>query len=262
MHDLTFQTLQEVTRQHVKTTLGLSELPSPEGVEKIEGAYEALAESVQGSEDVVAFNQALIDFLSSYFPGSVSSFLSHQARYKDDIPRVLEVRHKDVLLLRGAVTAPEEKGIMLTRLKKSPVKVDLPDFKAIYSVKNDETYEKHLSYVYENPGCEIKYLYHCSSTENWASIIANGLKSRPSTVTVHGKALGEGVYFSDSISGLRTSFMSQNGMFTDDLFVNGRFFGIYEAALTGNNHASRGGEICVFHEDAVYLKYLVELWAL
>ena len=253
-------TLRAVAKRKALDELCLPELPSQSELNEMKAAFQTL---LSNWGDVQALNHALISYIAEHFPSRMADVSRVTAKYVTDIPSVLDGEMDNLFLLQSAIEPEMSEGIELKKLAKNPLPDILKrsDLKAVYSVINEKVYDRHLKYLYENIGADDKYLYHCSATENWAGIITQGLKVRPRGIQIHGKSLGEGVYFMSDIENMATQFLSQTGSFTDDEFVNGRFFGIYEAALTEQNHKERGNEYCVFHEDAVYLKFLVELWA-
>lgn len=66
-------------------------------------------------------------------------------------------------------------------------------FYKYYSIEDEEKQERFEKYVKDNKVTDIRHFVHGSRTENWGSIIINGLVLYPNAV-ISGKAYGYGIY--------------------------------------------------------------------
>ena len=274
---ITLQTLRDIAYLSANEEFGLTERPRREDVDSVLKAFaervelplaKAVKEGKSVDDPVEIYNLGLIDFLSETFPALVSAYVKQKASSIEDVETGVDAWHKRLTHLKGAVLR-ESGEVELIPVEKCPVKFHRQDIKAVYAVKNPAMDKKYRAYVRKqaasnaaDKGRVVKTLCHCSSNNNWASIIEDGLLVRPTGIQVHGKSLGEGVYFTETPDTMRTNFLSQTGSFTETEYVNSRFFGIYEGCLSDENHTQRNDEICIFDEDAFHLTYLVELWAI
>lgn len=132
----------------------------------------------------------------------------------------------------------------------------------------------------------IKNLWHGSTTENWWSILTNGLSLNPNA-SITGKMFGNGIYFAPKArkslgyTSIRGSYWARGGDSTGYMGLfsvacgkpwdvhssAGRFYNFGFKDLRGGctyvhahaGHVLRNDEIIVYREDQLTIKYFVEL---
>lgn len=134
----------------------------------------------------------------------------------------------------------------------------------------------------------MKFFYHGSRSENWWSIINNGLKLNPTNVVITGKMFGHGIYFapkaqkSAGYTSMQGAYWTKGTSTTGFLAVykiaygkpyevhsfDTKFYSYNEKIMEQNNcnclHAHAGSmlkndEVVIYNENAATIRYLIEL---
>lgn len=121
---------------------------------------------------------------------------------------------------------PETDNHVLKLIKKM-MGADATKFDAAFSVRHAATDAAFNEYVRKQPNRKTLALWHGSRSENWLSILKNGLVLRPANAVITGKMFGYGIYFADQFS-KSLNYTSLNG----SVWANGRqqegYLAIYE----------------------------------
>lgn len=168
-----------------------------------------------------------------------------------------------------------------------------PKFKRAYEVHNKTTEDRFLAWRNANGITKNQLLYHGSRNENFWSILKNGLSLNPNA-KVTGKMLGNGIYFatkaikSVNYTSLRGSYWSGGNSSVGYLAVfavaidknkaynvttgseistcHGMTYKKLQQISPGSTHvyAHKGSylredELCVYLEDQVTIRYIIEL---
>ena len=162
-------------------------------------------------------------------------------------------------------------------------------FVGAYEISNNKTASRYNKYFNTAKNKDEMLLWHGSRNENWWGIIQTGLMLRPNAI-ITGKMLGEGLYYAPtakksegytSLNGSywakgsdRRGFMSLYNVHVGNIFhvnsyINGlgsmnysrlREKGDYDSLYA---HKSSGflynDEICIYREEQVDIRYIVEL---
>ena len=183
----------------------------------------------------------------------------------------------------------------ITDKEKVMIKKELGEisdkFYQAWKVINVRTQEKFDTYVKENNIKDTRLLWHGSRSENWWSIINNGLKIRPTNAVLTGSMFGNGCYFSNSadkskgytsLSGSYWSKGSSNSAFMalnliaygkphdvysfDNKFYNLNYDSLQRMCPGAHVLHAYGGtgmlkrdEIVIYNENQATIKYLVEI---
>lgn len=301
--------LMGLAKHTIKTNYRLSSGQVTE--EMIDEAEELLAKMAMETDHLV-FNKLLIKLFET-IPRKMTNVIAFTARTDEDIPKILQ-RESDLLdVMKGQVMisknqlsqgAPKQGYTLLDTLgleirdctdaELQEIKSHLdPDTRRIFhkawAVKNSKTDAAFESYCKERNIQKCKFYYHGSRSENWWSIINNGLKLNPTNVVISGKAFGYGIYFAPKA---RKSYGYTSGR--GSYWANGTssygYMAIYKVAYgkpyeTKSNsgcssftekdiiakgcnclHAKAGSylindEVIVYNENAATIRYLIELSA-
>ena len=168
-------------------------------------------------------------------------------------------------------------------------------FKRAFVVVNKKTQDKYAAFMSQFPNCKTKLFFHGSKNENFWNILKNGLLLNPKAA-VTGKMLGKGLYFSPTAvkslnyTSLQGSYWSGGnskigymaifavaidpkncynvttsgeistcyGM-TWDTLQKKQPGATYVYAHGGPGKYLRADELCIYREDQVTIRYLVEL---
>ena len=132
-------------------------------------------------KDKLVKEQELLDFLLSALRG--------KGTLKNTDGTILEANG----LLWEKVTAEEE------NMLRDKMGSERARYIRAWKVTNKETEKKFEGYIKSHESCQkedgISHLFHGSGTENFWSIITNGLYLNPQGVVISGKAFGHGLYF-------------------------------------------------------------------
>ena len=172
-------------------------------------------------------------------------------------------------------------------------------FKRAWKVTNYKSEQNFYSYLKDKNIVQTKLLWHGSRSCNWFSIISQSLKIRPSGVITNGALFGkDGIYFANNVMksrnycGIRGSYWVQGNedsgyvalfetaygdnpynvySFNNDYYdmnekkLNMKLAGatcLHAHAgtkLTGNWHQLKNDEIIFYNENAITIRYLVEI---
>ncbi|QMW03223.1 ADP-ribose polymerase [Spirosoma foliorum] len=121
---------------------------------------------------------------------------------------------------------PETDNHVLKLIKKM-MGENAHKFDAAFSVRHAATDAAFNAYVGKQQNRKTLALWHGSRSENWLSILKNGLVLRPANAVITGKMFGYGIYFADQFS-KSLNYTSLNG----SVWTNGRqneaYLAIYE----------------------------------
>ena len=155
-------------------------------------------------------------------------------------------------------------------------------------VRNHRTDAAFDVYCKKNDITKMKYFYHGSRSENWWSIINNGLKLNPTNVVITGKMFGQGIYFApkakksagytsmqgaywthgNSVTGYLAVYKIAYGKPYDVHSHSSSFYSLSDSSLKKRGydclHAHAGqmlmnDEVVVYNENAATIRYLIEL---
>ena len=155
-------------------------------------------------------------------------------------------------------------------------------FVKAFRVNNKNTRQKFIS------GSDNQLFWHGSRTENWWSIICNGLKIRPTGVVTTGAMFGVGVYFADKAqksigyTSLSNSYWAkgnesvaylalfevntgnQKHIYTHnrscyDLCYSKLKRQGYDSVFAHAGQDLRNNEYIIYNEDQITIKYIVEI---
>ena len=164
-------------------------------------------------------------------------------------------------------------------------------FKKAWRVTNVKTQKRFDQFVVDNDIKDTKLLFHGSRSENFWSIIKNGLVLRPTNAVITGKMFGYGCYYapkcakSIGYTSLSGSYWARGGNNTaymalfdvaygtpyDVYNFDSKYYNLNYEKLQqfkpGANclhaHADKGmlrnDEIVVYKEDQMTIKYLIEI---
>jgi len=154
---------------------------------------------VDNAQNKIAEEQATLDVMA----GQVAQLKAQNelsASSKDDKKAVKQT--KNILEVMGLEIAPvtDPKIIAMIKDKMNDLKINGQQdnskiFKQAFTVINKKTqarFDKYLATA-QNKQCQL--LWHGSRNANFIGILEQGLKIRPTGVSINGKAFGEGTYF-------------------------------------------------------------------
>ena len=248
--------------------------------------------------DIDSFNKNLLDLLT-VCPRKVCSLNCLLARSSDDFSRIVK-REEDLVdametLYKGKTVVTQDNGYFenlgievyfATDKQKEIVMGKLTPalqnrVKNVYRVIPNTQQKKFNEYLKKNKITEVKQLWHGSRTENWLSIISNGLLLKPNA-KITGKMFGDGIYFAPSCE--KSFKYTDGGYWAGGTKSGSVFMGLYATAY-GNPldvtsscrysqaslkklekncvHAHAGvsllhDEIIYYDESAMVLNYVVE----
>lgn len=298
--------LQSVSRQYVSQSYEIT--PVMVSDQMIITARKLL-QSLYEQTDINSFNKVLVDIFMT-IPRRMERVSDHIAKKDDDMARIL--KSEDDLLSnmelqrqiqsqnevnKLPITILEHFGLEMYEATEDDIKkvqnllinTSLSNkVSSVFQVINNKTRNAFEKYCQDNDinddGCKL--LWHGSRSENWLSIMANGLVLNPNA-QITGKMFGNGIYFAPSAEksfGYTSAWGSYWANGTDSV----SYMGVYDTAY-GNPlypddishfsdyesfkryapdkhclHARRGvgalrnEEIVFYSESQVDIKYLVE----
>ncbi|GAB4012021.1 hypothetical protein GCM10028808_27130 [Spirosoma migulaei] len=141
-------------------------------------------------------------------------------------PRASNQAPPTLLESMNLVIEPETDNHVLKLIKKM-MGDDANKFDAAFSVRHAATDAAFNAYVSKQTNRKTLALWHGSRSENWLSILKDGLVLRPANAVITGKMFGYGIYFADQFS-KSLNYTSLNG----SVWANGRqseaYLAIYE----------------------------------
>ena len=249
---------------------------------------------------VKGFNVQLLQLLA-VCPRKARYVSELLAKTENDFPGIIQ-RERDLIAAMEALTMTsgkathqsfESMGIEVYPATEQQIKTVMgklsdtlkPKVKQIYRVINKKHATRFNEYLEENHIDTVKQLWHGSRTENWFSIIANGLQLNPDAV-ITGKMFGQGIYFAPS-STKSWNYTSCRGAGWTNGTSDSGFMGLYATAygtplnLTTSQNITQGylhsqnrdcvhahagthlknDEIIFYSESAIVMNYIVEFQA-
>ena len=240
-----------------------------------------LAYSARGFDNILRREQNTFDVMQGAYESKKRKLQLSANLLKDDDNNSMTVLEENGLVMKPCTAdeIAEIKGLLGEISNK---------FSRAWRVENVTTGANYKKCLHDLniDGRGIKKLWHGSTTENWWSILTNGLTIKPNA-RVTGKMFGNGIYFAPkarkslgytSISGSYWASGRDNvgymGVFEvacgkpwDVTSSNGRFYNFGFKDLRGGctyvyAHAGqvlRNDEIIVYRDDQLTIKYFVEL---
>ena len=207
------------------------------------------------------------------------------------IPIVSEAEASEKTVLEAFGLCMREASVSEIEMIKKRMGSQSFKFKQVWRVTNLETQERFERFVLDNDIKKTKLLWHGSRTENFWSILRTGLKIRPTNAVLTGSMFGNAIYTSPScsksigytsIQGSVWAGGSSNKAYIalfdvaygipydvyafDSKYYNldfRRLQGYKQGATCLHAHSDKGmlrkDEICVYKEEQVTIKYLVEI---
>lgn len=208
-------TLRSLARQTIKKNYRISPVQVTEEMiveaEKILGKMSSIT-------DHILFNIELMK-LFEIIPRKMTNVISYTARKDEDVEKIIQ-RESDLFdVMKGQFImnknrnveqiTPKEVDFLsflgleirnctpkeLEEIKKNLDPDTRKNFGRAWSVRNIKTEQNFSEYCKERNIAKCKFLYHGSRSENWWSIINNGLLVKPTQVIITGKMFGYGIYF-------------------------------------------------------------------
>ena len=268
-----------------------------------------------GESVLIKFNNELVE-LFNILPRkmrNVVDYLAPNTRYMPNIikreqnlydtmkgaydtkKRQMQLSVEKIKNTNEGITVLEENGLRMrpcTSVEVEEIKKLLGEisgkFSKAWAVENITTADKYKKCVkqLDITSSGVKKLWHGSTTENWWSILTNGLSLNPNA-RITGKMFGNGIYFAPKAkkslgyTSIRGSYWARGGDSVGYMGVfdvacgkpwdvhssNGRFHNFGFKDLRGGctyvyAHAGqvlRNDEIIVYRDDQLTIRYLVEL---
>lgn len=201
--------------------------------------------------DILSINSALLQLytviprkmtnVKNYLLNNINDFYDRY-NFESDLLSNLKVQSdlldtniKDYLDIKIELCNDEDYKIIndLIRKDNSCNKRNLTIKKA-FKISNNVTESKFNSYINSCKNKSIQLVWHGSRTENWLSILKNGLKIKPAGVYHSGSAYGNGIYGSTCFD-KSYNYTSGNHIFLSiqKFHVGSQF--IYEGWYNGNS---------------------------
>lgn len=299
--------LQRLAKQTVRTNYRISATQVTQAM--IDEAEELLRQ-MSYETDKVRFNRTLLK-LFEIIPRKMANVMSFTARTDGEMAKIVQ-REQDLLdVMKGqmqtgnvikakenthAGTILDALGIGIAECSKKEleeIKSHLdPDtrahFKNAWAVKNNKTEAAFEKYIKEKGIKDYRYYYHGSRSENWWSILNNGLKLNPTNAVITGKMFGQGIYFAPKAkkslgyTSVRGAYWTHGNATTGYLAVYkiayGKPYDVHDFQSSFYSydkntmkrmgadclHAHAGAmlqndEVVIYHEDAATIRYLIAL---
>ncbi len=292
--------LQRLSRRSVEENYETSfEVVTEEMIAEAQGLIDSLGKC----KNLWQFNDALVK-LFSVIPRRMSNVIdycaSNASEFGDIIEKEQEILDNMKSQVGSTVTEVEKDYLEQLNADFEPVSDKERDeiishldkntqFKRAWRVTNYDTEKRFQDYVKKNKITKTKLLYHGSRSENWWSIVTQGLALHPTNAVITGKMFGHGLYFATR-SRKSAGYTSTRGSY----WANGNdqcgYMAVYEVAYGNpeivhhfsNNmpslkpdgfkrkyqgkhciHAKAGAgivndEIVIFDEKACTIHYLIE----
>ena len=280
----------------------------------VDAAQKIIDTLANTSSTVDEFNKTLLE-LFTVIPRKMGNVRDYLATDTSDFANIIS-KEQDLLdVMRGQIyvksedepvesvekkqqTILEEFGLQMEEatsddiaLIKTLMKESADKFKKAWRVTNVKTQKRFDQFVVDNDIKDTKLLFHGSRSENFWSIIKNGLVLRPTNAVITGKMFGYGCYYapkcakSIGYTSLSGSYWARGGNNTaymalfdvaygtpyDVYNFDSKYYNLNYEKLQqfkpGANclhaHADKGmlrnDEIVVYKEDQMTIKYLIEI---
>ena len=280
----------------------------------VDAAQKIIDILANASSTIDEFNKTLLE-LFTVIPRKMGNVRDYLANDTSDFAKIIS-KEQDLLdVMRGQIyvksedepvesvekkqqTILEEFGLQMEEatsddiaLIKTLMKESADKFKKAWRVTNVKTQKCFDKFVADNDIKDTKLLFHGSRSENFWSIIKNGLVLRPTNAVITGKMFGYGCYYapkcakSIGYTSLSGSYWARGGNNTaymalfdvaygtpyDVYNFDSKYYNLNYEKLQqfkpGANclhaHADKGmlrnDEIVVYKEDQMTIKYLIEI---
>ena len=280
----------------------------------VDAAQKIIDILANASSTIDEFNKTLLE-LFTVIPRKMGNVRDYLANDTSDFAKIIS-KEQDLLdVMRGQIyvksedepvesvekkqqTILEEFGLQMEEatsddiaLIKTLMKESADKFKKAWRVTNVKTQKCFDKFVADNDIKDTKLLFHGSRSENFWSIIKNGLVLRPTNAVITGKMFGYGCYYapkcakSIGYTSLSGSYWARGGNNTAYMALFDVAYGVpydvynfdskyynlnYEklqqfkpGANCLHAHADKGmlrnDEIVVYKEDQMTIKYLIEI---
>ena len=280
----------------------------------VDAAQKIIDTLANSNSTVDEFNKTLLE-LFTVIPRKMGNVRDYLANDTSDFAKIIS-KEQDLLdVMRGQIyvksedeptesiekkqqTILEEFGLHMEEatnddiaLIKTLMNESAGKFKKAWRVTNSKTQKNFDKFVVENDIKNTKLLFHGSRSENFWSIIKNGLVLRPTNAVITGKMFGYGCYYapkcakSIGYTSLSGSYWARGGNNTAYMALFDVAYGVpydvynfdskyynlnYEklqqfqpGANCLHAHADKGmlrnDEIVVYKEDQMTIKYLIEI---
>ena len=246
---------------------------------KMGNVRDYLADDTNDFAKIISKEQDLLDVMRG------------QIYVKHEVDGALPVEKKQQTILEEIGLVMEEATKDDVALIKTLMKESADKFRKAWRVTNFKTQERFDKFVEDNNIKDTRLLFHGSRSENFWSIMKNGLVLRPTNAVITGKMFGYGIYYapkcakSIGYTSLTGSYWARGGCNTaymaifdvaygtpydvynfDSKYYNldyNRLQQFKKGANCLHAHADKGmlrnDEIVVYKEEQMTIKYLIEI---
>lgn len=280
----------------------------------VDAAQKVIDELANNNSTLNEFNDTLLK-LFTIIPRKMGNVRDYLANTTEDFAKIISTEQDLLDVMRGQIyvkpdvvestnepkkeqTILEELGLEFEEvtndditLIKALMNESAGKFRKAWRVKNLKTQKRFDKFVEDNNIKDTRLLFHGSRSENFWSIIKNGMVLRPTNAVITGKMFGYGCYYapkcakSIGYTSLSGSYWAHGGNNTaymalfdvaygtpydvynfDSKYYNLDYDKLQQFKKGANclhAHADRGmlrnDEIVVYKEDQMTIKYLIEI---